>query len=89
MAQSRTAWAGVQVERIDPILNVRSLQASLGFYKDILGFDVDWQGDGAASVSRDNHAIMLFEGEQGHAGTWVWIASRTSSHSTATLWRKG
>jgi catechol 2,3-dioxygenase-like lactoylglutathione lyase family enzyme len=54
-------------------LNVRGLTASLRFYRDILGFDIGGQADGVASVSRDGHAIMLVEGEQGHGGTWVWI----------------
>jgi catechol 2,3-dioxygenase-like lactoylglutathione lyase family enzyme len=73
MAQSKTARARMRVERIDPILSVRSLQASLRFYEDVLGFDLDWQAGGAASVSRDDHAIMMIEGKQGHAGTWIWI----------------
>jgi catechol 2,3-dioxygenase-like lactoylglutathione lyase family enzyme len=73
MPRSKNQSAHLRVERIDPILNVRSLKASLRFYREVLGFGVEWEADGAASVGRDDHAIMLIEGEQGRAGTWVWI----------------
>ena len=32
------------VEAIIPILNVRNLAASIGYYVDTLGFKLDWQG---------------------------------------------
>ena len=39
------------------------MPASLRFYQEVLGFKLDWGGDGdmvhIASVSRDGHAIML------------------------------
>ena len=61
-------------ECVVPILRVRSLAASIEHYVSVLGFRVDWQEPGVmASVSRSGHAIMLCEGGQGHAGTWVWI----------------
>ena len=66
----------VPVECIVPILRVASLAASLRYYVEMLGFNADWgaePGSGLASVSRDGHAIMLCEGAQGHAGTWLWI----------------
>jgi catechol 2,3-dioxygenase-like lactoylglutathione lyase family enzyme len=66
----------IGVECIIPILSVRSLPASIRYYVDVLGFKVDWGGNDPsimASVSRDGHAIMLCEGEQGHPGTWIWI----------------
>lgn len=50
--------------------------ASIRYYVDVLGFRVDWgEGDASdmASVSRDGHAIMLCQGEQGQPGTWIWI----------------
>jgi catechol 2,3-dioxygenase-like lactoylglutathione lyase family enzyme len=68
--------AMIGFECIVPILSVRSLQASIRYYVDVLGFKVDWGGDDAsimASVSRDGRAIMLCQGEQGQPGTWVWI----------------
>jgi catechol 2,3-dioxygenase-like lactoylglutathione lyase family enzyme len=71
--QSRGATC---VEAIIPILNVRSVLASIRYYVDVLGFTLDWSwGDGEefASVSRDGQAIMLCQGGQGQAGTWLWI----------------
>ena len=64
-----------QIECIIPILSVRSIQASLEFYRDVLGFAQDWivPTGHVASVSRDGCSIMLCQGEQGHPGTWVWI----------------
>lgn len=64
------------VECIIPILRVKSLPASLRYYVDVLGFQVDWggeEGSEMASVSRDGLAIMLCQGGQGQPGTWVWI----------------
>jgi predicted enzyme related to lactoylglutathione lyase len=61
---------------IIPILNVRSLRESTRYYVDVLGFRVDWgdeDGSEMASVSRDEKAIMLCPGGQGHSGTWVGI----------------
>lgn len=89
MTKSKPARARMNVERIDPILNVRSIEASVRFYRDILGFDIDWQADGAASVSADGHAIMLLEGGQGRAGTWVWIGVEDIEPLHADLVAKG
>jgi hypothetical protein len=63
------------VECIIPILRVRSLSASIDYYVNVLGFQVDWGGEdlGIASVSRDGRPIMLCEGQQGQPGMWVWI----------------
>ncbi|HET6267351.1 MAG TPA: glyoxalase superfamily protein [Acidobacteriota bacterium] len=66
----------VRFECIIPILNVKSLMDSIRYYRNMLGFHVDW-GDGEdslmASVSRDQNSIMLCQGSQGMAGTWIWI----------------
>lgn len=64
-----------QIECIIPILSVRNVQASVEFYRDVLGFVQDWMVETGrtASVSRDSCSIMLSQEEQGHSGTWVWI----------------
>ena len=57
-----------------PILPVCDLAKSLDYYVRVLGFAVDWQdATGMASVTRDGCALMLCQGDQGHAGTWVWV----------------
>jgi catechol 2,3-dioxygenase-like lactoylglutathione lyase family enzyme len=64
----------VDFEGTTPILRVRSLSESLGWYVGVLGFEVDWQDPGIfASVSRGRCTIFLCEGDQGNPGTWVWI----------------
>jgi uncharacterized glyoxalase superfamily protein PhnB len=56
-----------------PILRVASLEASLAYYVEALGFQVQWKVEGYASVRRGKASLMLSVGDQGHPGTWVWI----------------
>jgi catechol 2,3-dioxygenase-like lactoylglutathione lyase family enzyme len=64
----------VRFENVQPILRVRSLDASIDHYVRVLGFTLDWRAPGgAASVSRDGSGLMLAEGDQGSPGTWVWF----------------
>ena len=58
-----------------PILRVESLDTSVAYYVEQLGFQLQWRADPLASVGRDRASLMLSEGDQGHAGTWVWIAA--------------
>jgi len=60
-------------EGITPILRVRNVRASIGYYVDVLGFKVDWESPIVASVSRDRACVFLSEGDQGNPGSWVWI----------------
>ena len=63
-----------RVERVVPILQVRSLKASLAWYVGVLGFREHWHEPGVmASVVRDDGELMLCEGAQGSPGAWVWI----------------
>ena len=71
-----TKGAAAKVECIIPILNVKNLAASMDYYVNALGFRVEWDwGDppDVGSVARDDYSIMLVEGEQGRAGTWLWM----------------
>ena len=58
-----------------PILRVAHLETSIAYYTTQLGFEVQWRSDAVASVRRDRTSVMLCEGDQGHAGTWLWIAA--------------
>ena len=65
-----------EVECTIPVLSVRDLAKSIGFYTGTLGFKLDWGGGQASiicSVSRDGHAIMLQQWEQKTSPVWVWI----------------
>src|SRR3954466_10263512 len=67
------AFKRTHFEGVSPILPVANLQASLDYYINVLGFKVNWQAVGFASVSRGQCNLMLAQGEQGNPGTWVWI----------------
>ncbi len=72
-----------------PILRVDDLDKSLGYYTGPLGFRTDWRVQGFASVSRGRCSLMLSEGEQGHAGTWLWIGLNDVEQLFAELQRSG
>jgi ankyrin repeat protein len=59
-----------------PILNVKSVRASIDYYVHKLGFEKEWDwGDPPtfACVWRDQVRIFLCEGGQGAPGTWISI----------------
>lgn len=56
-----------------PIFCVSSLHASIEYYVMALGFKVNWETGGFASVSRDRCCIFLCEQDQGRPGAWTWI----------------
>lgn len=56
-----------------PILRVASLEASLAYYVEALGFSLEWRQGDFASVRRGKASIMLSEGDQGHPGSWVFL----------------
>jgi len=58
---------------VTPVLRVKDIEASVAYYVNELGFKHDWGTGGFASVSRGRCSIFLSEGDQGHAGGWVWI----------------
>lgn len=72
-----------------PILRVANIDTSIAYYTAQLGFEVQWRTDGMASVRRDRTSIMLCEGDQGHAGTWLWIAASDVDALYAELRSRG
>jgi uncharacterized glyoxalase superfamily protein PhnB len=66
--------SAVHVGCVTPILRVASFEASVAYYVDALGFRMDWRVGNFGAVERDDASLMLTEDDQGHAGTWVWIA---------------
>lgn len=64
----------MEFEGATPILRVADFDASVAYYVNALGFHLDW-GDGQfGSVRRGDASLMLCEGSQGHAGTWVYVS---------------
>jgi predicted enzyme related to lactoylglutathione lyase len=66
--------ANFRVERIEPVLRVEDMQASLKFYVEILGFNkASWSNDTFAGVARDSGSLYLCVSDQGRGGAWLWI----------------
>jgi catechol 2,3-dioxygenase-like lactoylglutathione lyase family enzyme len=61
---------------VTPVLRVSDLEVSLKYYGEVLGFKLDWRdddGNSFASVSRGRCHLFLSVGDQGNAGSWLWI----------------
>ena len=63
----------VAFEGVTPILRVSDVEASVAYYTGVLGFNLDWANAIFAAVSRDKCHLFLSQGDQGHAGGWIWI----------------
>ncbi len=71
--------AGGDLSCAVPIFNVHDLRAGLNYYRDALGFKIDWQyGEPPdfGSVSRGSSVIFLCQGCQGNPGTWTMVFTR-------------
>jgi catechol 2,3-dioxygenase-like lactoylglutathione lyase family enzyme len=76
-AEASTAHAELSAPR--PILHVRSLKASQRYYRDALGFKLDWdhgEPPDFGSVSRSDSVLFLCQGCVGPPGTWTMILAR-------------
>jgi len=58
-----------------PVLHVADVQATAGYYRDMLGFTWDYGDDEYAVVWRDNAAIHLARSSQGPTGIHLfqWV----------------
>ena len=81
---SRTTVGGVV-----PILRVANLDTSVEYYVARLGFEIQWKSDGMISVRRGRTSLMLCHGDQGHPGTWLWIAASDVDELYAELSARG
>lgn len=77
------------IEGITPVLRADDFAAMRRYYLDVLGFSLDWEAPYMISVSRDGHSIMICEGYQGQAGTWLWIGVKDADALHAELVSKG
>ena len=68
-----------KVECTIPILPVKDLARSIRYYTETLGFNLEWSGDIVASVSRDDHPIMLSQAMASSGPGWVWIGLEDDS----------
>src|SRR5207244_1181129 len=63
----------VEFGHVTPILRVEDFDSSVAYYVDVLGFELAWRVGDFGSVKRGDVDLMLSQGSQGHAGTWVWV----------------
>jgi catechol 2,3-dioxygenase-like lactoylglutathione lyase family enzyme len=65
-----------ELSRSIPILSVRNLHDSQHYFRDVLGFKVDWEYGNPpvfGSVSRGDAALFMCQGCQGSFGAWVMM----------------
>ena len=75
-----------------PILHVRSLQASQRYYRDALGFRIEWEhGDPPdfGAIGRGDAVLFLCQGCQGNPGSWMMIFTPNVDRLHAEIARKG
>jgi catechol 2,3-dioxygenase-like lactoylglutathione lyase family enzyme len=73
VAEARRCTKGAEMTCGRPIVRVTSLKASQAYYRDKLGFKVDWDhGDPPdfGSVSRGDYVLFMCEQCQSAAGAW-------------------
>jgi catechol 2,3-dioxygenase-like lactoylglutathione lyase family enzyme len=74
VAEAKRCAKGAEITCARPIIRVDNLRASQAYYRDKLGFKVDWDhGDPAdfGSVSRSEFVLFQCERCQSNAGTWT------------------
>ena len=58
-----------------PVFRVKSVDASIAYYLDALGFELRWRaGEGFACVARDQCSTFLTTDNQSQPRKWVWIS---------------
>ena len=67
-----------QVENTIPVLPVRDLDLSVEFFRETLGFDLEWKTPEICSIARDGCSIMLQRRIDGSRAT-VWIGLQDDS----------
>ncbi|MGA3213161.1 MAG: VOC family protein [Terriglobales bacterium] len=57
-----------------PVFRVKDVEASIAYYRDVLGFQLRWGGGtDFACVARDKCSIMLTNDNQSQPRMWVWV----------------
>ena len=65
--------AGVRFENATPILRVSDFDVSLAYYRDVLGFGLQFRDGRFCGIARGDASLMLSEGSQGCSATWVYL----------------
>jgi catechol 2,3-dioxygenase-like lactoylglutathione lyase family enzyme len=73
---AKTCTGGSEISCPRPIFTVRDLRATQRYYRDALGFKLDWEyGEPPdfASVSRGDGVLFMCQGCPGRTGAWVMM----------------
>jgi catechol 2,3-dioxygenase-like lactoylglutathione lyase family enzyme len=80
MAQAaRACLHDAEISCPRPIFTVSDLAASTRYYRDKLGFNLDWdwgEPPDFASVSRGDGVLFMCQGCQAHTGAWAMLFAR-------------
>lgn len=89
--RARACASGDDVSCATPIFSVRDLRASLAYYRDALGFRVDWEyGDPPdfGSVTRGHGTLFVCQGCPGYPGAWAMMFTDNVDRLHAELLRR-
>lgn len=74
-----------EVENIISVFPVKDIQAAKTFYRDRLGFELDWDAGTICSVSRDGHCLMLAQNCEAACPALAWMGLETDALMTLVL----
>jgi uncharacterized glyoxalase superfamily protein PhnB len=75
------------LERIMPELPLDDVPAGIAYYRDVLGFTVNYQDDAIGVVDRDTVRILLISRPPDHTGIgscYVYVADADALHAELT-----
>ena len=78
---------GVAFEQVTPILRVSDFEASVAYYVEALAFELAWRVGQFGCVERGDVALMLSQGSQGCASTWIYVGESTMRGSVIAVGR--
>lgn len=74
-----------EVENIIPVFPVKDMDAAKVFYRERLGFELDWDAGTICSVSRDGHCLMLAQNGGAASPAMAWVGLETEALMTQAL----
>lgn len=74
-----------EIENIIPVFPVRDIEAAKTFYRDRLGFTLNWDAGTICSVSRDGHCLMLGLDCGAASPALAWMGLETDAIMTLAI----
>jgi uncharacterized glyoxalase superfamily protein PhnB len=81
---SSACTVGQKFEKIMPEFPLADVAAGVAYYRDVLGFTINYQMDGFAVMDRDRARILLISKTQQHRGIascYVYVADADALHA--------